>query len=354
MNLQEHVPLAPLTTLGVGGTARFFIEAHTEKDIEDAIAFARQHTLPLFTFGGGSNILVPDAGIEGVVLKMTLRDIKMEEEGESILLDAGAGAPWEEVVDKAGTHGIFGIENLAGIPGFVGGAAVQNIGAYGAELSDVFEYADSIDSTTGVKRRMTRIDAAFAYRTSMFKKQRELVITRVALRLAKRAVPNIAYADLDRASAEGTPLSTPVEIARAVRSIRASKFPRSVLEGTAGSFFKNPVVSNEKAAELARAFPGIPIFPVVNGSVSAGGGSASGRKLSLAWLLDHALSLKGFSRGQVRLYEKQPLVIVTRAGARATDVDALAREVVERVFTATGIRIEREVETFGAKVIHTS
>lgn len=344
MNVHEHVSLAPLTTLGVGGTARFFIEAHTEKDIEDAIAFARQHTLPLFTFGEGSNIFVPDAGIDGVVLKMALRDIKMEEDDESILLDAGAGALWEEVVDTAGARGIFGIENLAGIPGSVGGAAVQNIGAYGAELSDVFEYADSINGTTGVKRRVARTEDAFAYRTSMFKKHRELIITRVALRLAKRAVPNIAYADLDRASAEGTPLSTPIEIAHAVRSIRALKFPRSVLEGTAGSFFKNPVIPRELADSLAQRFPGLPIFPQEEGRV----------KLSLAWLLDHALSLKGFTRGQVRLYEKQPLVIVARAGALAADVDALAALVTERVFTATGIRIEREVETFGAKVIHTS
>ena len=337
MNVQEHVSLAPLTTLGVGGTARFFIEAHTEKDIEDAIALAQHHLLPLFVLGEGSNILVPDIGIEGVVLKMSLRDIKVEEDGDDILFVAEAGALWEDVVDEAVARGVFGIENLASIPGSVGGAAVQNIGAYGAELANTFEYADSIDSTTGVKRHMTRTDAAFAYRTSVFKKQNEIIITRVALRLAKRAVPNIAYADLERAQEEGTPLSTPVEIARAVRSIRASKFPRSVLEGTAGSFFKNPVVPRELADSLVRRFPGLPVFPQEEGGV----------KLSLAWLLDHALSLKGFSRGQVRLYEKQPLVIVTRAGARAADVDALAHEVAERVLKATGIAIEREVETFG-------
>lgn len=334
-----NIPLAPLTTLGVGGAARFYIEAHTEKDIEDAVTFARHHHLPLLTLGKGSNILVPDAGIEGVVLKMSLRDIKVEEDGDDILFIAGAGALWEDVVDEAAARGVFGIENLAGIPGSVGGAVVQNIGAYGAELADTFEYADSIDRTTGMKRRITRADPAFAYRTSTFKKDRAHIITRVALRLTKRAVPNIAYADLERARAEGTPLSTPLEIARAVRSIRALKFPQNRGEGTAGSFFKNPVVDEETLARLRAQYPDLPVYQV----------SASGGKVSLAWLLDHALSLKGFSLGSARLYEKQPLIIVARAGARARDVSELADLVAKRVFAATGIRIEREVETFGAR-----
>lgn len=342
--VSTNVPLAPLTTLGVGGAARFFIEAHAEDDIREAAALARQKNLPLFALGAGSNILVPDVGIEGVVLKMSLRNIEVEEDGNDILLIAGAGVLWEDIVDAAVAHSVFGIENLAGIPGSVGGAAVQNIGAYGAELADTFEYADSIDSTTGMKRRIVRADAAFAYRTSTFKKNRAHIITRVALRLTKRAVPNIAYADLERARAEGTPLSTPLEIARAVRSIRALKFPQNRGEGTAGSFFKNPVVDGETLARLRVQYPGMPVYPV-----SAGGGSASGGKVSLAWLLDHALSLKGFSRGAARLYEKQPLIIVARAGARARDVDTLADLVEERVFAATGIRIEREVETFGTR-----
>ncbi|MHB8710427.1 MAG: UDP-N-acetylmuramate dehydrogenase [Minisyncoccota bacterium] len=345
--VSENVSLAPFTTLGVGGTARFFVEAHTEKDIEDARALARHKALPLFVLGEGSNILVPDAGVEGVVLKVALRGIRAEEDGDDTRLIAGAGTLWEDVVDEAVARGVFGIENLAGIPGSAGGAAVQNIGAYGAELADVFEYADCVDRATGAKKRVARADAAFAYRTSIFKKNHARIITHIALRLSARGAPNTAYADLDRARAEGMPLSTPLEIARAVRSIRALKFPQNAGEGTAGSFFKNPVVSNEKAAELARAFPGIPIFPVVNEPTSVGGGSASGKKLSLAWLLDHVLSLNGFSLGQARLYEKQPLVIVARAGAHATDVDALATLVAERVFAATGIHIEREVETFG-------
>lgn len=331
-----HVSLAPLTTLGVGGTARFFIEAYTEKDIENAIALARRHTLPLFTLGGGSNVLVSDAGIEGVVLKMAMRDIIFKSDDETLLI-AGAGTPWEDVVNSAGARGLFGIENLAGIPGTIGGAVVQNIGAYGAELKNIFEYADVIDSTNGSYRRITRVEAAFAYRTSFFKEHREHIITRIALRLAQHAKPNISYTDLARASAEGIPLTTPDEIARTVRAIRSKKFPCIPGEGTVGSFFKNPIISNELFASLARRFPDLPAFPQ----------EQNGVKVSLAWILDHVLSLKGFTKGFVRLYEEHPLVLVARTGARATEVDAFAREIEERVFAATGIAIEREVEMLG-------
>lgn len=339
MKLEEYVPLAPLTTLGVGGEARFFIEAHSEKDIEEAAAYARERRLPLFPLGGGSNLLVPDEGVEGVVVKVAINDVVFEDAGVETLVIAGAGARWEDIVDCAAERGLFGIENLAGIPGTVGGAAVQNIGAYGAELASVFAYADAVDSTTGLSRRVAGNEAAFGYRTSLFKKDRSLIVTRAAFRLRARGTPDISYPDLLRAQAEGVPLSAPSEIAAAVRAIRAKKFPNSAEEGTAGSFFKNPVIPRDLADALAERFPGVPAFPQKGGTV----------KISLAWLLDHALSLKGFSKGAARLYEKHPLVIVARTRARAEDVDALAHEVSARVFAETGISIEREVETFGAE-----
>lgn len=339
MNLQEHVPLAPLTTFGVGGAARFFIEAHTEKEVEEAIVFAREKGLPLFPLGNGSNVLVPDGGIAGVVVKMGMNDICGTDEDEDVVIDADAGASWDAVVDAACEHNAFGVENLAGIPGTIGGAAVQNIGAYGAELSDVFVSADVIAVPSCARMQVAKADAAFAYRTSFFKTHPELVITRVALRLKKSAQPNLAYADVARAGALGAPLATPAEIARAIRAIRAEKFPGTAQGGTAGSFFKNPVISREAAEELCRRFAGLPAFPQEDGKV----------KIPLAWLLDHALSLKGYARGGVRLYEKQPLVMVVQDRATASDVETLAQEVAARVHEATGITIEREVETFGAR-----
>ncbi|MCX6786456.1 MAG: UDP-N-acetylmuramate dehydrogenase [Candidatus Kaiserbacteria bacterium] len=337
--MKERVSLAPFTTFGVGGEARIFIEARTEEEIQEAITYARECNLQLYPLGAGSNLLVPDAGVDGVVLKIMLDDIAFENDGDDTLIIADAGARWEKIVDTASEHELFGIENLAGIPGTIGGASVQNIGAYGAELANTFEYADCINKTTGAHKRITRTEAAFAYRTSFFKTHREFIITRVTLRLSKHATPNITYPDLARVYEAGTPLRTPSEIIIAVRAIRAKKFPLSIEEGTAGSFFKNPVISRELADSLALRFPDLPLFPQEDGSV----------KISLAWLLDYALSLKGFSINKVRLYEKQPLIIVARTGATATEVSAFADEIAKRVFAATGIVIEREVETFGAK-----
>lgn len=337
MKLQENIPLAPHTTLGVGGRARYLIEVHTKEDIDEAIVFAREKDLPLFVLGKGSNVFVPDADVEGVVLLMSLRGIAIEEGAEEVVLIAGAGVPWEEVVDAASAQSVFGIQNLAGIPGSLGGATVQNIGAYGAEFSEVFEYADVVDRANGEKRRVMRAEAAFAYRTSFFKEHPELIITRVALRLSKSAQPNIAYADLVRAKEAGVPLDTPSEIAGAVRGIRADKFPRILGEGTAGSFFKNPIISRELGDELALRYPGLLVFPQEDGSA----------KISLAWILDHILLLKGYTKGHVRLYEKQPIVLVAHRGATATEVDEFANEIAERVKSATGITIEREVEIFG-------
>ncbi len=333
--IQEQILLAPLTTFRIGGPARVFADVRTEEELKAALLVARESGLPLFVLGAGSNVLVPDTGVDGMVVHMSIGDISLEGDGE--LLVAGAGALWEDVVDAAASQGVYGIENLAGIPGTQGGAVVQNIGAYGAELSEVFEYADVIDSTTGDERRILRTEAAFAYRNSFFKEHREIVIMRVALRCKKQSQPNLSYPDLAHAKASGTPLGTPSEIVRAVRAIRALKFPSLDGEGTAGSFFKNPNVSDREAAALTLRFPGLPTFPQEDGRV----------KVSLAWILDHVLSLKGYEEGRVRCYEQQPLVIVVRAGATAEEVHAFAETIARRVLAETGITIEREVETFG-------
>jgi len=338
-SLTSNIPLAPFTTFHIGGSARILIEARTEEEIQDALAYAQKYNLALYPLGAGSNILVPDAGIDGVVLKIMLNEIAFESSGNETLLIAGAGAPWENIIDAASKRDLFGIENLAGIPGTIGGAVVQNIGAYGAELSEVFEYADVINSVTSYHSRIHLAEAEFAYRTSFFKKHREYIILRVALNLSKQTSPKIMYADLANRHTAGESLNTPSEIVKVIRAIRAKKFPDITKEGTAGSFFKNPIVSCGLADSLAMRFPELPLFPQENNTV----------KISLAWILDHILSLKGFSKGLVRLYEEQPLVIVARAGATATEVDVFANEIAERVLAATGIAIEREVEMFGTQ-----
>ena len=338
MEIREHEPLASHTTFRIGGAARVYVEAETDDDVQTALALSRERGLPLRVLGAGSNLLVPDEGVDAVVLRLTGTRIAFADgaDGET-LLAADAGARWDDVVDAAAARGLWGVENLAGIPGTMGGAAVQNIGAYGAELSEVFAYADTVDAR-GTAARIAREDARFAYRRSVFKGDRGRIITRVALALRASATPKLSYADLARAQEAGTPLATPAEIAAAVRAIRAGKFPGPDSDGTAGSFWKNPTVPREAAERLLARYPGLPQYPQADGSV----------KISLAWLLDHVLNLKGHAVGAARLYEKQPLVIVASGDASSRDVDVLARDVAERVQDATGITLEREVETFGA------
>jgi UDP-N-acetylmuramate dehydrogenase len=334
-----HIALAPYTTLRIGGEARYFISVGTENELEDAITFAKQQQLPLLPLGAGSNVLVPDEGIAGVVARILIRSMTAETIGPSVRIIIGAGTPWDDVVDFAIERDLFGIENLAGIPGTAGGAVVQNIGAYGSELKSVFEYADTVNSITGEHKRLARSDAAFGYRDSAFKKSPELVVTQVSLLLTRKGALNVEYGDLAKSFEAGIPLSNPAEVAAAVRAIRAKKFPTRDVGGTAGSFFKNPVVASEQALVLGARFPQLPQFVQPDGRV----------KLSLAWILDHILALKGYAVGRARLFEKQPLVIVATDGATAADVEVLAHNVEARVLQETGIAIEREVETFGKR-----
>lgn len=337
MTVRENVPLASLTTLHIGGAARYFIEAKSVDDVREALHFASEKNLTLFVLGAGSNLLVPDEGVNGVVLKIMMDGIEYRIAGEECRIIADANARWDDVVDAAIGRGLFGIENLAGVPGTAGGAVVQNIGAYGAELAQVVEYIDAIDRAAGTSIRLSRAQAAFGYRTSVFKEKNNLIITRATLILLAHGRLNVAYPDLVRVQRAGAALITPKDVAQAVRAIRSDKFPQNGEAGTAGSFFKNPVIPKKRAEDLVRRYPGLPVFLQKGGLA----------KLSLAWLLDHALSLKGYAVGGARLYEKQPLVIVTHGGATAKDVDTLAQEVAARVQDATGIVIEREVETFG-------
>lgn len=341
ITIRDSVPLAPFTTFHIGGPARAYCQVQSDEEIDDAIAYANAHGLALRVLGAGSNVLVPDEGVDALVLHMHMNDMVFTEESDRVICVAGAGAKWDDVVDAACARGLSGIENLAGIPGTLGGAAVQNIGAYGAEFSSAFLYADVVDSFSSEKSRIGKGYAEFGYRRSMFKHRADLIIVRVALALLKHAPLQVEYADLAKAASSGSPLTTSAEVAQAVRSIRAEKFPSHAREGTAGSFFKNPIISETEAASLVERFPGLPAFPQPGGKV----------KIPLAWILDHALSLKGYAKGPVRLYEKQPLVIVASPGARATDVDALAADVQHRVYEATGITIEREVETMNRAIL---
>jgi UDP-N-acetylmuramate dehydrogenase len=352
MQLTEHVPLSLLTTLKVGGSARYVATCENEEDITTAIAYARDGGLPWYVISGGSNMLVNDAGYAGVIIRPVLGELSFGEvsaSGECVVV-AGAGVVWDVLVEESVTRGLWGLENLAGIPGLVGGAPVQNIGAYGADVSETLLYVDVFDTSkdagAGATTRLTNAECQFGYRDSRFKHDPSLIILRAGFTLSAQGAPRITYPDLaayqDAAIKEGNGevLNTPKAIAAAVRTIRSKKFPDLTMYGTAGSFFKNPIISVQKYEELHATYPDLPMFPLME---SIAGASAGNVKIPLAWILDHVLNLRGYTKGPTHLFERQPLVLVAESGATATDVESLAHEVEQKVFDSVGISIEREV-----------
>lgn len=331
MVIEENIPLAPFTTFRIGGPARFFTRVQSADELRAALAFAKEKKLEVFILGGGSNVLVDDKGFGGLVIKIEMTGV--EKEGTTLV--AGAGESWDALVARAISEELWGLENLSGIPGTVGAAPVQNIGAYGAELKDTLLWLEALDTQSNEVVRFENKQCKFAYRSSLFKKSPgRYILLRAAFALHKDGTPNISYKDLSLAFAGKNPALQ--EIRAAVLAIRAQKFPDLSVEGTAGSFFLNPIVTPAAAARLAAQYPSLPQFK-----------AEGGVKLSLAWLLDNALNLKGTQLGGARLFERQPLVIAATRDARAGDVRALAEKIKSEVRATLGLEIEEEV-----KVIH--
>ena len=335
MIVWENSSLSKLTTFKVGGLARYVALCESKEDVREAIAYATTRGLPFTVLGGGSNVLARDENYEGVVILMRIPGIIYKEEGELVQVKAGAGVEWETLVTDCVQKGYWGIENLAGIPGTVGAAPVQNIGAYGAELQSIFHSVEVIHAETG---EMAAYDAAaceFGYRDSVFKHNKMLLICSVTLRLSKRAIPKLGYGDLAELVRSGAAMDTPEHIATNVRLVRAKKFPDLAMHGTAGSFFKNPIITQELFSTLTQKYGAMPSFPAAN----------NGIKIPLAFILDKVLGLRGHRDAQVYLFGNQPLVLVADSGATARDIDAFANAIAKKVFDATSISIEREVQT---------
>jgi UDP-N-acetylmuramate dehydrogenase len=344
MTVTEQIPLKDLTTLRVGGPARFVATIDTLEDIPLAVSFARERHLPFVVLGEGSNVLPDDSGYEGVILLMRIPGVAWQEEEGATLATVGAGVRWDDFVRECAGKNLWGLENLAGIPGTVGAAPVQNIGAYGAEVRTTVRSVRAYDATTGARVEIPASECTFTYRDSRFKHEANLIITHVTFALTRDGGPQVEYTDLIRARDEGADLTTPSAIGNTVRAIRALKFPDLRAFGTAGSFFKNPIVAQEVYDALsaryeaeARPYGGIPMYPVP-GQV----------KIPLAFILDKFLSLRGHRIGKAFLFGNQPLVLVGDQGATAREIDALAHDIETRVHDATGITIEREVRMLAA------
>ncbi len=334
MTIEEHVSLRELTTLKIGGTARYFVSAATIHDLVEAVVFAREKEVPFVVLGGGSNVLISGGEFKGLVIKNDIRGIEWKDEAGEVLAVAGAGESWDGLVAQAVQKGLWGIENLSAIPGTVGAAPIQNIGAYGTEVKATVDWVEVFDASTGTTKQFSNSQCRFGYRDSIFKHQegKTFIVCRVALRLRTTGTPNLGYTDLQKHFA-GKNAPSLQEVREAVIDIRSKKFPDLREFGTAGSFFKNPVITTERFDELKKKFPELPGFP-----------GESGVKISLAWVLDKVCGLKGYEKGNVKLFEKQPIVLVQNGLASAEEIISFAKEIAGVVKDKTGLEIEWEVQ----------
>ena len=337
LKIQENEPLSRHTTLRVGGPARFWAEIHSDADLREAVTWAHQAGVPLCVLGGGSNVLASDEGFPGLVLRLANRGVGLRKlAGSKVRLEAEAGEDWDGLVALAVERDLAGWETMALIPGTLGGAVVGNIGAYGAEIKDTLAWVEALDLRGGTLRRWSREECGMGYRHSFFKtpEGRHWVVVRAGFLLEEGGRPRVVYPDLQARLARANP--TLAEVRQAVIEIRQAKLPDWKSVATAGSFFKNLLLTPDDYHRLRLQHPGVPGYPEADGRV----------KVPLGYVLDKICGLRGWGLGKVRLHERQALVVINEGGT-AADIAALAREVENRVRAAIGHAIEWEVEPVG-------
>jgi len=342
VQILQDIPLAPYTTLKVGGPARYFVEACNETDVLEALGYARENSLEVFVLGGGSNLVVSDAGWPGLVLKISILGIETAPKNGHVLFTAGGGEDWDRLVAHSVEQNCAGIECMSGIPGTVGGTPVQNVGAYGQEVAETITIVQAIDATSGEVRQLSNAECGFLYRTSIFNTSQKgrYIVTGVSYALWPGRAPRVEYADLKRYFSSSSSDPTLLQVRNAVREIRSSKAmlitPHDENSRSAGSFFKNPIISPAEYDRIA-ALPQCveqkpPKYPAPDGYV----------KISAAWLVERAGFHKGFSNGRVGISSKHTLAIINRGGATAAEIVEFQNKVQEGVFRVFGVQLHPE------------
>jgi len=334
MQIESGVSLKPFNTFGLPAVAQQLVRIAGDADVRRVVDHPDLGLAAKFILGGGSNIILT-RDMPQVVLKVEVRGLRLvEERADAWIVEAGAGEAWHDLVAWTLAQGLPGLENLALIPGTVGAAPVQNIGAYGLELKDRFESLDAVDLVTGRSVTLGAEICAFGYRDSVFKHSLagRTLITRVRFRLPRPWQPVLGYLDIERKMREtGVAAPSAQQIFDWICAIRRAKLPDPAVIGNAGSFFKNPVVTPEQCRDIIARDPAIVHYPMADGSF----------KLAAGWLID-ACGWKGKSIGQAGVYEKQALVLVNRGQAIGGEIVTLARAIQESVYGRFGIRLEPE------------
>ena len=346
MTPREHVALAPHCTLGVGGPARWFVDAADEGAVLEAVAWARDRGAGFRILGGGSNVVVADAGVEALVVRVSLRGVNSETRAGRVELTAAAGEPWDDLVATTVARGWAGLECLSGIPGLVGATPIQNVGAYGQEVGETVAAVRALDTRSGRVVTLAGGECGFGYRDSRFKTAEpgRWVVLGVVYHLRPAGAAAVRYADVERHLAgRGVTAPSLADVRESVLAVRRAKSmvldPADPNRRSCGSFFVNPVVSAEAAAKVeARALdPGMPRWTQPDGRV----------KLSAAWLIEQAGFRRGLREGPVGLSTRHALAIVAHDGARAGDVVGLARRIQGTVEARFGIRLTPEPVYWG-------
>lgn len=336
LKIEEYVNLKALNTMGLESVARYFGRVESLVALREALVFAGERNLPVIPLGEGSNVVLSEC-LDALVLLIRLKGREViERQNDSVLLKVGAGEHWHALVCWSLEQGFYGLENLALIPGCVGAAPVQNIGAYGVEIKDRFVSLEAVDRQTGEIMALSAEECAFGYRDSVFKNRLldQVIITSVKLRLNRTLMPELDYGAL-REKAEGLANEvgrpTGMDICRAVCAIRREKLPDPKIIGNAGSFFKNPVISDEHKSELKEVFADMPAYKV-----------AGGWKLAAGWLIEQC-GFKGcVKKDGAGVYEKQALVLVNHGNACGKAILMLAGEIQAAVKARFSVDLEIE------------
>jgi UDP-N-acetylmuramate dehydrogenase len=334
MKIQENISLKPFTTFGIDKKAKFFTTVETLDELKAALLAAKEKQLPVFILGGGSNILLT-RDIDGLVIKLEIKGINLvKEDGDQLWVEVGAGEMWHELVLHSIAQDWAGLENLSLIPGTVGASPMQNIGAYGVEIKDVFDSLQAMHRETLEMQSFNAEACRFGYRESVFKQtfKDQFVITSVTFRLSKTPNFHLEYGAIREVlAANGIDQPSIRSISDAVIQIRQSKLPDPKEIGNAGSFFKNPTIPNTQFDALKASYPSIPGYP-----------SAEGVKVAAGWLIEQT-GWKGKRIGEVGVHAKQALVLVNYGGGTGEEIKKLSEQIQASVYDKFGVQLQAEV-----------
>jgi UDP-N-acetylmuramate dehydrogenase len=338
LQIQNNVPLKNFNTFGVEASAKYFVEINKKEDLQELFLDPQWQNTKTLVLGGGSNLLLLN-DFDGLVIRMNIRGIEHRISKNDVFIEAGAGEVWNDLVNFCVIRGYAGLENLSLIPGSVGASPIQNIGAYGVELKDVFHSCEAFELSSGTFKTFNKEDCRFGYRESVFKNELKgrYMITSVKFHLSLIPNFNLKYGAIQQELAiRNITRPTLKDVSQVVSHIRVSKLPDPSIIGNAGSFFKNPVVSTAEFNRVQSKFPDVVHFAAGYGEV----------KLAAGWLIEQC-GWKGKISGNTGTWKNQALVLVNHGGATGSEVYSFSSQIIDSVYTKFGVTLQREVNIIG-------